>query len=81
MSSRIPPCLNCAHFDMETFTCPAYSHCIPDDMFACESMHYDVRTDQQGEYVYTPVQDPWDYQQRFFPETIRQETAGAGKSA
>lgn len=69
----IPPCENCEHFDAENGACPAFEKEIPDDILTWENMHYEVRSDQVGEYVYTPIEEPWEYQQRFFPETVKQE--------
>lgn len=72
MSFPYPPCMNCVHFDFENGSCPAYDE-IPQGIMEWRDMHHEVRSDQQGEYVYTPIEEPWEYQQRFFPETVKQE--------
>jgi hypothetical protein len=38
-------------------------------------MHRNVRSDHVGEYARTPIDEPWEYRQRFFLETLELEEA------
>ncbi len=47
-------CLHCKHYEFG-LRCPAFPEEIPDDIFTGEVEHDQMRSDQEGECIFTPI--------------------------